>query len=81
MTCSPKLIVTQDAQGRFECVRENDCGACIAGHGASVLEAVGSWAIYSQTVAIRCDPPSVLREFSIVNDYSDLRFAKAPERD
>ena len=80
MACSPKLIVTQDDRGRFECVREGECGACIAGHGSSVLEAVGSWAIYSQTVVIRCNPPSVLREFGITNDYGELSFTKAPKR-
>lgn len=79
--CSPSLVVTQDNRGRFECVRDGDCGACVAGHGASVLEAVGSWAIYAQAVAIRCDPPAVLKEFSIADEHEQLTFRPVPSRD
>jgi hypothetical protein len=53
----------------------------IEGRGASVLEAVRDWAIQSQAVTVRCDPPSVLKEYSVANDYVDLEFEKAPSRD
>lgn len=59
------LIVTKTADGWFECMREGDVGACICGRGASPLEAIGSWCIYSQTVEARCDPPSLLDEFQV----------------
>lgn len=75
------LIVTQSGDGKFSCIKEGDVGMCIEGRGASVLEAVGSWAIYSQTVSIKCVPPSVLREFSVAMKYADLRFTAAPSRD
>lgn len=76
-----KLVITQENNGRFLCIEEDAIGACIQGRGSSVLEAVGSWVIYSQVVNIRCDPPAVLNEFSITNDYTDLIFLKSPERD
>ncbi len=68
------LIVTQNDKGRFECRREGSTGMRIVGDGASVLEAVGDWVTYSQTVEIRCEPPNVLQLFSVSNDHKDLKF-------
>ncbi len=79
--CEQKtLIVTQDATGRFACGLGASPGTCIVGYGASVLEAVGEWVIQSQMVDIRCEPPAVLREYSVSNDYQDLKFTKSPSR-
>ena len=73
------LIVTKAKNGRFECVKEGETGACIQGRGVSVLEAVGSWAVYSQTVQIRCDPPKLLDKFS-VSPNTVIEFLQAPSR-
>ena len=74
------LIVQQDHDGRFKCFRDGDTGMCIEGTGSSVLEAVGSWAIYSKTVEIICVPPAVLNEFTITNQHSDLTFEASMKR-
>jgi len=58
------LIVTKEGT-RFECVREGDCEMCIVGDGLSVLEAVGSWCIYSGVVQVVCQPPRLLEQFGI----------------
>ncbi len=79
--CGPALFVTQDSRGRFECVRDGESGSCVAGRGASVLEAVGAWAIYSQKVSILCKPPAVLRDYAVATDYDELSFKDAPSRD
>lgn len=79
--CAPKLVVTQDEAGRFACVEEGRPGSPTQGSGASVLEAVGSWAIYSEAVSIICSPPAVLREFSVGTKYVDLDFAPPPSRE
>ncbi len=58
------LIVTEE-DGRFKCVKKGDCGMCIVGDGLSVLEAVGSWCIYSGKVKVLCQPPELLEKFSV----------------
>jgi len=75
------LIVNQEPDGRFVCHRDTDVGMRVEGRGASVLEAVGSWLIYSGDHHVKCEPPAVLREFSISNPYSDLTFLPSPKRD
>lgn len=74
------LIVTQGADGSFSCVEKDATGMCIEGRGASVLEAVGSWAIYSSTVQVKCSPPAVLQEFAITNQHSELKFKPPASR-
>lgn len=74
------LIVSQNPDGTFSCVKEGAPGMCIEGHGASVLEAVGSWAIYSSTVQVKCSPPAVLQQFAIANKYCDLKFTPPHSR-
>ena len=73
-----QLTVKQETSGGFVCKRDEECGACI-GRGASVAEAVGLWAINSQAVQVVCDPPALLNEFSVANDYQELEFDSAPE--
>ena len=75
-----KLIITQHANGTFSCVQEGASRMCIEVRGASVLEAVGSWAIYSATVHVKCSPPAVLQQFAIANTYSDLKFKPPASR-
>ena len=71
---TPDLIVTQNRfGGEFECIEKGATGSPIVGRGASVVEAVGHWAIYSSTVHIVCDPPELLEKFTI-------GFNAAPER-
>ena len=73
------VTVTQDKFGQFSC-RQKDC-TDIEGKGASVLEAVGDWAVYSRMVKVYCEPPAVLKEYQIKTMYCDLEFKQAPERD
>lgn len=62
----PKLKVYQNRfGGQFECIERGACGSPIVGRGASVVEAVGDWAIYSSTVEIVCDPPELLQKFKM----------------
>ena len=68
------LEVIQSDNGTFECTVKGAAGTPVAGHGASVLEAVGNWAIQSRTVIVVCKPPAVLREYTIINEYEDLKF-------
>lgn len=76
----PELIVTQNEDGRFECVQKGATGAATCGRGASVLEAVGSWCIYSQTVRVVCDPMELLLKFAVSNKYKKLKFSEIPTR-
>ncbi len=73
---TPRLIVTRNGDV-FVCEKEGDTGWPISGRGASVLEAVGSWCIYSGLVEVRCDPPEVLQSFTVVG----LRHAPPKQRD
>lgn len=75
----PAIIVMQDAKGMFTAEPEGACGSPIVGRGASVLEAVGEFAIQTQLVHIKCRPPAVLREYKISNPYVDLEF-DSPDR-
>lgn len=62
----PFLVVEFDeGSNQFTCRRKGDTGMCIEGRGLSVAEAVGLWAIYSQTVGTVCDPPSLLDQFQL----------------
>lgn len=61
---TPLLIVTKRGD-RFECVKKGDCGMAIVGDGISVLEAVGSWCIYSGRVQVVCQPAEVLEQFGV----------------
>lgn len=74
------LIVTKMADGWFECVVEGAPGSPTCGRGASPLEAIGSWCIYSQTVEARCDPPELLKEFQ-VHSHVLPRLSPAPTRE
>lgn len=74
------LVVTKTEDGWFECKREGDIGSYICGRGASPLEAIGSWCIYSRTVEARCDPPSLLNEFQ-VHSHVKPRLSPAPTRE
>lgn len=65
----PKLVVMQDANGEICCHREGDTGMFIVGRGATFLEAVGSWTLYSQVVEARAELPELL----------DQRFAIHPQ--
>ncbi len=73
------LIVTKSGE-EFVCNEQNAVGAYLEGRGASVLEAVGSWAVYSSTVKICCDPPELLQEFSVDLYSSSVCHNSAPER-
>jgi len=74
------LVVLKDKHGRFECFDAGATGMYVVGRGASVLEAVGSWAIHTLTVEIKCDPPSVLDSYTISNDPKTLNFKKPDSR-
>ena len=76
-----KLSVTQRKDGVFECQLIWDDLFQVCGRGASVLEAVGSYVIHSATISIECDPPAILREYFINNEYGDLEFKPPDERD
>jgi len=80
MSDRPNLVVTQDNKGRFECVPEGAMGSPIVGRGASVLEAVGAWALHQPVLSIRCEPPAVLQEFAINNDHNELEFNPPHQR-
>ena len=69
-----QLEVTQRDSGIFECCEKPVVGTPIAGHGMSVLEAVGEWAIQSQAVQIQCRPPAVIREYRIDTPYNELMY-------
>jgi len=75
-----QLRITQNKAGRFDCIQEGSCGSYVVGRGASVLEAVGSWAIYSRTVKITCEPPVVMQGFTIATGYIDLEFEPPDKR-
>lgn len=79
-TTGPMLIVTQKNDGSFECYRDGDVGSHAVGRGASVLEAVGSWCIYSAVVTVTCQPPAILREFGVDMKYEDIEFKACPKR-
>jgi len=76
-----KLLVTQDKAGQFECCRAGASGSPVCGRGKSVTEAVGDWAVQSAMVEIRCEPPVVLKEYRIANEYSELKFSQIDKRD
>ena len=59
----PLLIVTKRDK-RFECIKEGACGMAIGGDGLSVLEAIGSWCLYSGIIQAKCDPPELLDKFT-----------------
>lgn len=59
------MLIVSKKGTRFWCIREGDCGMCIVGDGLSVLEAVGSWCIYSGQVQVMCQPPELLEQFGI----------------
>ena len=75
-----EIIVKQDMMGKFECVEFRAAGSPPVGRGASVLEAVGEWAVQTGLVVIECDPPAILREYGVVNAYQDLLFRESPRR-
>lgn len=75
------LIITQDAEGRFEAAEENKPGMQIVGRGASVLEAVGDFCLHAQLVQIRCNPPTLLNEYAIRTTWEDLRYRRADRRE
>lgn len=79
-TNPPALVITQSPDGKFTCTKKDAPEVCICGRGASVVEAVGDWAIRSYIVSIRCYPPSVLREYRVANDYLALEFRGADKR-
>jgi len=58
------VTITQNGQGRFQC-DPGGPGTPIVGRGASVLEAVGDYALQSLLVALVTDPPAVLLETRI----------------
>jgi hypothetical protein len=74
------LRVTQNEQGRFEA---DPCGggSPVVGRGSSVLEAVGEYAIQTGLVHVACDPPAVLREYRVSNQYCDLDFHPPAKRE
>lgn len=59
-----RLVVTK-RDGRLECIEEDACGMAIVGDGLSVLEAVGSWCLYSGIVSVVCNPPEIKSQFSV----------------
>ena len=75
-----KVEVTQLDDGSFQAMLEGSTGSPLVGRGASVLEAVGSYAIHHSLVMIQCKPFAVLNEYTIVNDYGDLKFKKPASR-
>ena len=66
-----KLTITQDENGRFT-ADAGGPGSPTVGRGASVLEAVGDYAIQTQLVEVKCEPPAVLNEYRVDMDYDEL---------
>jgi hypothetical protein len=56
------LYVQVDSAGFLECGEIGACGSPIVGRGASVLEAVGEYAIQTRLVGIKCSPPEILEK-------------------
>jgi len=76
-----KVEVIQFDSGYFEATPMGAMGSPTAGHGSSVLEAVGEYAINHGLVHVVCKPPGILNEYEITNEYSELNFRKPRSRD
>lgn len=76
------LVVKYDEENnQYVCHKEGACGMYIEGRGASPLEAIGCWCIYSQKVEARCDPPKLLRGFYVDVGKSVIVLKPADRRD
>lgn len=69
-----RLIITEE-YGMLTAQKEGDTGMCILGRGLTVLEAIGSWVLYSGKVEVICDPPH-LKESRF-----GIEFTSIPKRD
>lgn len=49
-------------------------GSPIVGRGASVLEAIGDFAVQTRLVHCQCEPPEVLSEYMVDMNYKDIKF-------
>lgn len=77
-----RVVVSQMADGRFEAVPTNATGSPSVGRGASVLEAIGEYAIHHGLLAsVTYAQPAMRHEYSIKTKHEDLEFNKQPERD
>ncbi len=73
-----KPLIVEEENGGIICYRDGDTGMHVEGRGSSVLEAIGSWCLYSGLIKARCDPPQLLEtRFSTVDV---LTFEGAPKR-
>ncbi len=54
-----RLTVTMDAHGRFT-ADPGGPGSPIVGRGGSALEAIGDFAVQSELLDVRCDPPELV---------------------
>ncbi len=68
------LIIRKVADGHFSCIREEDESKVhLIGHGRTIMGAVGAWALISQTLEIRCDPPSLFTAFTVSDDLKTVK--------
>jgi hypothetical protein len=54
------IIVTVAENGVLEAITQGSVGAAVCGRGATVLEAVGDYAIQSGLLKIRCEPAALV---------------------